>query len=221
MKKEVFIFGIGALGKLLFAYLQDEGITPAAFVVDDPYCHGEKYFDIPVVPYSKMSELLPAEEYAAYVAVGYGRMNAVRRDVSCRLLRAGYDLPNYIHPSAIDLSVDKGVGNLIFPGTILDAYARIGDGNIFYPCTTVAHDAELGSYNFFAPRAALAGDVTVGDRCFLGLNCSVKNGVRIGDRCLIGASAYAAHDLEAGSVLVPSRSVLLEADSEEMIKKVM
>lgn len=221
MKKKTFIFGIGPLGKLLLYYLRREGRTPAAFVIDDAYCDREAYCDIPVVPYSKILEDLPAEEYAAYVAIGYGGMNAARRDVSRRLLQAGYSLPNYIHPAAIDFTENMGVGNLIFPGTILDAYTEIGDGNIFYPGSMIAHDVKLGNYYFFAPRAVLAGGIMVGDQCFFGLNCSVKNGIRIEDRCLLGASAYAAHDLKKGSVLVPAQSILLGSDSEATIKKVM
>lgn len=224
MKQKTFIFGIGALGKLLFYHLQSEGHAPVAFVVDDAYCDCERYCDRPVVPYSRALDIFPAADYAAYVAIGYSGMNIVRQDVSRRLLRAGYSLPNYIHPSviaAIDLSRDMGVGNLIFLQTNLDAYTQIGDGNIFYPDTMIGHDVKLGSYNFFSGRSSLAGDLIVGDRCFFGLNCTVKNGVRIADRCLIGAAAYVARDLESGSVLVPPRSVLLESDSEELIKKVM
>lgn len=221
MYQKTFIFGITALGKILFYHLRNEGHPPDAFVLDDAFCDCSAFSGMPVIPYSQTAKYLPPEDYAAYVAIGYTGMNAARKAVSRRLVSAGYCLPNYIHPSVINYSAEMGMGNLIFPGVILDVDTRIGDGNIFYPGAMISHDVKLGSYNFFAPRAALAGDITAGDRCFFGLNCSVRNNVRIGDCCLLGASAYAAHDLKRGSVLVPSRSVLLEKDSEEMIKKVM
>lgn len=224
MKQKSFIFGIGALGKLLFYHLQRAEDAPVAFVVDDAYCDRQQYCNRPVVPYSKALDIFPAADHVAYVAIGYCGMNGVREEVICRLLSEGYRLPNYIHPAAImeiDPNKDMGVGNLIFLQTNVDAYTQIGNGNIFYPSTMIGHDVKLGNYNFFSGRSSLAGDIIVGDRCFFGLNCTVKNGVRLEDRCLIGAAAYVAKSLKSGSVLVPSRSVLLDSDSEEIIKKVM
>lgn len=220
MMKGKLIFGCSALAHRLLYNLKNEGDTTTAFVVDDSYCDQDQFCGIPVVPYSKMEKLFPKTEYEVYVAIGYTGMNAGRKEVMERLFTLGYSLPNYVHRSVICDGVTMGVGNLLFHGSILDMDVQIGNGNIFYPGALISHDTQVGSYNFFAPRAALAGSITVGNQNFFGLNCSVKNGVRIGDYCLIGASAYAASDLKDGSVLVPSRSALLEADSGDIIKLV-
>ena len=221
MADKTFVFGASALAKVLLSYLKQEGKEPEGFVVDDAWCREETFCDLPLIPFSKMKECFPAGEYGVYVAIGYGKMNAVRRDAFLRLRGMGYGTPNYLHASVLNAAYAMGEGNLVFPGVILDAGSEIGDGNIFYPAALIAHDSRIGSFNFFAPRAALAGDITVGDRCFFGLNCSVKNDLRIGDRCLIGAGAFAAADLPEGSVLAAPRSVLLEKDSETIIEKVM
>ena len=221
MADKTFIFGAGALAKVLLCYLQQEGKAPEGFVVDDAWCREESFCGLPLVPFSRVRETFPPAEYGAYVAVGYGKMNAGRRDAFLRLRELGYRMPNYLHASVLNACASMGEGNLVFPGVILDAGSEIGDGNVFYPAALLAHDSWIGSFNFFAPRSALAGDITVGDRCFFGLNCSVKNGLRIGDRCLIGAGAYAAANLPEGSVLAAPRSVLLEKDSETIIEKVM
>lgn len=216
MKKKL-IFGCSALARRLFHYLKNEGYTTTAFVVDDNYCDKGQYCGIPLVPYSQMEELFPGTEHETYVAIGYTDMNAGRKKVMERLLTLGYTLPNYVHRSVICDGVTMGVGNLLFPGAVLDMDVQIGDGNIFFPGALISHDTQVGSYNFFAPRAALAGDIIVGNQNFFGINCSVKNRVRIGDHCLIGAAAYAAGDLKDGSVLVPPRSTLLEKDSRDVI----
>ena len=221
MADKTFIFGASALAKVLLTYLQQEGKAPEGFVVDDAWCREETFCGLPLIPFSRMQERFPADGYGVYVAIGYGKMNAVRRDAFLRLRGLGYAAPNYLHASVLDASHAMGEGNLIFPGVILDAGSEIGDGNVFYPAALIAHDSRIGSFNFFAPRAALAGDITVGNRCFFGLNCSVKNGLTIGDRCLLGAGAFAAADLAEGSVLAAPRSVLLEKDSETIIEKVM
>jgi len=221
MCRKSFIFGASTLARVLYSYLREEGAAPEAFVLDDAYCNDGQFCGVPILPYSQLSERLPPKEYAAYVAVGYTNMNSVREDVCQRLLSSGYDLPNYLHSSVMNYSAEMGVGNLLFPGIILDTGTHIGNGNIFYPGVMIAHDVKIGDYNFFAPRAALAGEIIVGSRNFFGLNCSVKNGVKISDSCFLGASAYAAHDLTSGSVLVVPHSILLEKGSEEIIKKVM
>ena len=219
--KKSFIFGCTSLGRVLFHYLSKEGRAPNAFVVDDAYRKADSFFGLPLIPSSALREACPPEEYEAYVAIGYTNMNAVREKTMRGLRSEGYELPNFIHSSVIREFESIGVGNLVFPGVILDAFTQLGDGNVLYPGGMVSHDTIIGSYNFFAPRAALAGDVAVGNRCFFGLNCTVKNEVRIEDRCLIGAGAYVNRSLAPGSVLVPPRSVLLDRDSEEAIRGVI
>ncbi len=221
MTGKSFIFGAGALARVLHIYLEQIGRTPAGFVVDDAWCKEKAFCDLPLVPFSRMMERFPPTEYDAFVAVGYGKMNAGRKDAFERLRAMGYETPNFIHPSVLNACASMGEGNLIFPGVLLDACTRVGDCNVFYPSVLIAHDTRIGSFNFFAPRAALAGDVVVGDRCFFGLNSAVKNGLSVADRCLLGAAAYAVRPLTEGSVLAAPRSVLLEKDSETVIEKVM
>lgn len=220
MKKNL-IFGCSALGRRLFHNLKNEGHTTAAFVVDDNYCHQEQFYGLPLVPYSKMEKLFPPAEYEVYVAIGYTDMNAGRKKVMERLLERGYSLPNYIHPSVIRDGVTMGLGNLIFAGSILDMDAKIGDGNMLFQGVIISHDTKIGSYNYFSPSVALAGDITAGNQNFFGLNCSVKNGVRIGDCCLIGSSAYVSRDLKDGRVLLPAKSILVRADSRDIISWVI
>lgn len=221
--KKTFIFGCSSLGEMLFYHLKNEGHMPEAFVLDDAYCNCDQFCGIPLIPYSKISKLLPAVDYEAYVAIGYSEMNEVRKNVTERLLAGGYSLPNYIHPSVINDSTAIGTGNLIFAGSIIDLYTEIGNSNIFYPGVMVSHDVKIGDYNFFASRSVLAGNIIIENQCFLGLNCSVKNSVKIGNNCLVGASAYVSRNLKDNSVLLPPKSVLLEKEngSKEMIKLVM
>ena len=221
MRSRTFIFGAGDLARVLLFYMQQDGFEPEGFVVDDAWCREESFCKLPLIPFSRMEEQFPAENYSTYVAIGYGGMNAGRRDAFRRLRAMDYETPNYIHHSVLNGSNAVGEGNLIFPGVVLDAYTEIGDCNVFYPSVLIAHDCKIGSFNFFAPRSALAGDITVGNRCFFGVNCTVKNGLRISDRCLIGAAAFVTANLEEASVLAAPKSVLLEKNSETIIEKVM
>lgn len=219
--KEKLIFGCSAMARRLFYNLKIEGYTTVAFIVDDNYWQQDQFCGLPLVPYSKMEKLFPPTEYEIFVTIGYTDMNSHRKQAIERMLELGYSLPNYIHPSVICDGVTFGVGNLLFPGSILDMDIQIGDGNIFIQGGFIAHDSKIGNYNFISGRVAIAGDVTVGNQNFLGLNCTVKNGVKIGDCCLVGASAYVTKDLKDGAVLIPSKSVLVRADSRDLISWVM
>ena len=222
MTNKTFIFGAGALAQVLFYHLEKAGCAPDGFVVDDTWYKGETSIcGLPLVPFSSMEKRFPPTKYGAYVAIGYGKMNAGRQDVFYRLRSMGYWLPNYIHPSVINDTAVMGEGNLIFAGTMFDSYSELGDGNMFYPAVMIGHGCKIGNFNFFSGRTALAGDVVVGNRCFFGLNCSVTNGLVIPDRCLIGAGAFASVPLTEGCVLAAPRSVLLEKDSEMVINRVM
>lgn len=220
MEKKL-IFGCSTMARRLFQNLKNDGCSVAAFVVDDAYCRQDQFCGLPLVPYSRMEKLFPPADYEAYVTIGYTDMNARRKEVTERLLALGYSLPNYVHSSVICDQVTMGMGNLFFPGSILDMDVKIGDGNIFVQGSFIAHDVSIGNYNFLSARVALAGDITVGNQNFFGLNCSVRNGVRIGDRCLMGASAYVARDLRDGRVLLPAKSILVRADSRDIINWVM
>lgn len=125
-------------------------------------------------------------------------------------LKAGFELPSIIHPSAVVSShASIGRGVYIGPGAIINAGAVIGEGCIINSGAIVEHDCRIGAFAHIAPGAVLSGGVIVGDRAHLGTGCSVTHGVGIGADSIIGVGSAVVKDIPARSVCVgnPARKI--------------
>lgn len=168
---------------------------------------------LPVVPFEKIESVYPPDTYDMMFAIGYKRMNTVRKSRMEAAIAKGYRIASYIHPSALIQTNDIGIGNLIFENVTIGDKVHIGDGNIFYPVAHIAHDTSIGNYNFFTVSSVVAGNVEIGNCCVFGANSTIKNGICIADSTLVGAGAYISANTEEGSVYVPQRSFKLEGKS--------
>ena len=125
-------------------------------------------------------------------------------------VKAGFELPSIIHPSAfVSAHAVTGRGVYIGPGAIVNAGAVIGEGCIINSGAIVEHDCRIGAFAHIAPGAVLSGGVTVGDRTHLGTGCSVTHGVSLGADSIIGVGSAVVKDLPARSVCVgnPARKI--------------
>lgn len=118
-------------------------------------------------------------------------------------VKAGFDFPSIIHPSAVvSAHASMGSGVYIGPGAIINSGAVIGEGCIINSGAIVEHDCRIGAFVHIAPGAVLSGGVTVGDRAHLGTGCSVTHGVSIGADSIIGVGSAAVKDIPARTVCV-------------------
>lgn len=217
MKKTIVIWGISELSQIISKYMQsDDRYEVVAYTLDDYYVKQESFLSKPLIPFSKLAEVLGRTAFEILVTVGYGRMNDVRRDIIKRLLAGGYAVAEYIHPTSLVYSSRLGIGNIILENCSVGAFTELGDGNIIYPSTTISHHSKIGSFNFFSVECAVAGHVIVGDNCFFGVNCTVKNELKIANHTLVGAATYIAHDTDEYGVYVPERTVKLNKSSMDM-----
>ncbi|MDP2866562.1 MAG: acetyltransferase [Elusimicrobiota bacterium] len=118
-------------------------------------------------------------------------------------LKAGFELPSIIHPSAV-VSAHASIGRGVYvgPGAIVNAGAVIGEGCIINSGAIVEHDCRIGAFVHIAPGAVLSGGVIVGDRSHLGTGCSVMHGIRIGEDSIIGVGSSVVKDIPARTVCV-------------------
>lgn len=218
--KRILIFGINRYAELLFEYMLEDEMQIEAFVVDKKYHAGETQFqDRPVVFTEDIQKKCPPTEYRIIFALGYTKMNELRKVKQHEFREMGYEIIGYCHPSALILTDEIGEGNVFLENVTIGKHTKIGDGNVFYPCAHVAHHSQIGDFNFFAISCSVAGSVQLGNNCFLGNNCTLKNGIKVHDRTLVGAGCYLANDTEyRGGVYVPAKSMLLDGkDSMEML----
>lgn len=168
------------------------------------YCEGEKK---EWNPYSleyigsehEDSVIRSLQNVKCFVAIGD---NVIRQQVMVKLIKAGCQLVNAIHPSAVvSTSVGLGVGVMIGACAIVNAQSAIADGVVCNTGSVIEHQCVIGHFVHIAPGATLAGNVTVGELSFVGGNAVVKQGVRVGRRVVIGAGSVVLNDLTDGSIV--------------------
>lgn len=209
--KKAIIFGTEQYSEMLLSLLNKDSIYKvAAFTVDRKYIKCDTFLDLPVVPFEDIEEVYNPDEYGIFVCIGYTNMNLVREEKVKRAMEMGYEILDYVHPTAIVQAKKMGIGNIVMEGAIIGQGCEIGDGNIFWPMSHVAHHTKVGNYNFFTISCAIAGNINIHDYCVFGNNCTVKNGVDIANFTLIGAGAYISKSTEEKGVYVPPRSYKLE-----------
>ncbi len=211
--KDLLIFGINKFAIRVKHLVDVSGeYRVVSFVLDREYLSGanQTIEGIPVTPFDSINKFYPPEKTEMIFAVGYKKMNTIRKNSMKAAINQGYSIANYIHPTALVQSSHMGVGNIILENVIIGNNSCIGDGNIFFPAANVSHDTIVGNYNFFAVSSVVSGDVIIGNQCFFGANSTIRNSVKISDATLVGAGAYVSDNTEEKSVYVPVRSFKLE-----------
>lgn len=202
MKKRVVIFGASSLARLAYIYLsEDSPYEIAAFTVSEQYLGEGELLGLDVVPFERIEQTHPPEQFAMFVAVGYKRVNKVRAEIynSCR--GKGYEMISYVNSKAIHWGhIEIGDNCFIREGTIIQPFAKIGNDVIIGGASLIGHDVVVGDHCYIANHAAIVGHVKIGPYCFIGANATIRDGITIAPECVIGAGAIIMKDTEAGGV---------------------
>lgn len=222
MKNEFLIFGDSVLAEVLYETIQQDDsdrYSIVGFVVDDVFFANENFCGKRVYKYSELKNYFNQSNIEILPAVGYKNMNRFRQELCFRLNQDGWNIGNYISSQAIVRTENIGKGNIILDGVNIGIKAKLGNGNIFYPNSLLAHHSTVGDFNFFAISSSIAGYVTIGNNCFFGNNSATKDYINIESSTLVGAGCYLGNDVtEVGKVLVPEKSVELEASRVAYMK---
>ena len=187
---KTYIFGTSRFAELMYYYeKQIFNRTIDAFTVEKQFYVDPNNLPKPIIPFEEI--LLEKEEKSILIAIGYNKMNGIRRKIFTISKQHGFQILSFIHPSAIIAdNVEFDEGNIVLENTVIQPYVKIGKGNIFWANSTISHHCIIGNFNFFGACCTLSGRVTVSDNCFFGSNCTVRNAIDIAENTLIGAGTY-------------------------------
>lgn len=212
-----FIFGNNPLSEMLLQYLTNDGIDVEGYCLNEKYLPNSNTLPLPIRSIESICEQFGKENIAIYLAIGYNKMNDIRKTVFEWLIQEQIQIKSYIHPTAvIDSSAVMGTGNIVLEGAIIQPFVKVGNSNIVWEGCRLSHHSSIGSFNYLAPNVILSGRTTIKNNCFLGSGSITKNSITINDRALIGAASYVSKDIAECSVLVPARSILLDRTSDEI-----
>lgn len=209
--KKLIIFGANDLGRLLKYYLEEDGDRREllAFTMNREYIKNDSFLGLPVVPFETINERFSPEKHEILIAIGYSKMNDIRKKIFLQCKSKGYSVASFIHSSCSIHSRDIGEGNVLLEGCLVYPFTKIGNGNLLWDNVQISHDCVVGDFNTFSSYADLCGYVTIGNNGFFGKHCVINEHSVIADYTLVGAMAYAKGQTSPYDVVVPARGVIL------------
>lgn len=202
--KKLIIFGLTDAAELaLYYFSSDSDYEVEAFAIDAVYMPTDKRFKgLPVVAFDEVTQIYPPDHYAFFVALGYSKLNTIRKEKYLGIKALGYELVSYISSRASVLTEDIGENCFILEDNTIQPFVHIGNNVTMWSGNHVGHHSRIEDHCFLASHIVISGRVTIGESCFLGVNATIRDHITIGEKCIIGAGALILGDAVAEGVYI-------------------
>ena len=217
---KVVLFGEGKIAEEIFVYFtNDSEYDVAAFTVDEAYLRKESLFGKPIVPFERIVESHPPDQYKMFVALGYQDLNRLRQRKYEEAKAKGYELVSYVCSKAANIgNVKIGENSLVLEHSTIQPLSKVGSNVFIWSGNHLGHHAEIKDHTYVCGHVVISGDVVVGRNCFLGVNATIGHNVILGEKCIVGAGAVITKNAEDGSVFVQPPTPPFRLDSEHFMK---
>jgi sugar O-acyltransferase (sialic acid O-acetyltransferase NeuD family) len=208
---KVIVIGAGGHALVVIdALIHPDGrqsdLTVTGIFDDDPSLKGESVGGVPVLGSISDARAFPHD--AVIIAIGN---NLRRQEVFRTFRKAGSDLVNAVHPSAViagDVQTGKGVA--ILAGAVVNPASVIGDNVILNTGCSIDHHNKIGDHSHVAPGARLGGSCSIGEGVLVGIGATVLPGTSIGEGAVVGAGAVVIRDVDPGTTVVGNPATTLD-----------
>lgn len=185
----VIILGTGDLARQLYFYLEQIKANKVQyFCVNREFYSEKELFGKNVIIFEEIGNYINPIDFQFVIGIGYKKLR-MRQKAFDMIKKAGYNLVNFVHPTALILGEIKGEGNIIFPNVIVEPFAEINNNNIIWTNTLLCHDCMVGNHNFISASNVIGGFTKIGDNNFIGLNTVIKDHIIIEKEVLVGAKS--------------------------------
>lgn len=204
MKKQLVIFGASDIAEIAHLYFSTGAeYEVVAFSVDSEYLVGATFCGLPVVPFGDIATQYPPDHYELFVALGYSRLNAARKDKYLAAKAMGYRLASIISSHATILNNRRiGENCFIFEDNTIQPFVTIGNNVTLWSGNHIGHHSTIKDHCFITSHVVVSGHVELGEQCFIGVNATLRDHINVGERCVIGAGALLLEDAEPEGVYV-------------------
>jgi len=214
---QLLIFGAGDVARLAnFYFRTDSQHQVAAFVVDAPFKNAETFDNLPLVSFDEALQRYPPAEYAAFVAIGYAKMNRVRREKYDQMRAAGYSLVSYISSRCTYLTTPPGDNCFILEDNTVQPFVTVGNDVTLWSGNHIGHDSIIEDHCFITSHVVVSGHVRIGSGSFLGVNATLRNALTIAPETLIVAGAVITKNTTPKGVYYPERAKRAPKLSDEI-----
>lgn len=199
---DIIIFGAGDVAELAWFYFtHDSDHRVTAFTVDGSYLKQDNFCGLPVIAHEEIASRFAPQEYKAFVALAYVKLNRLREEKCAKLRADGYDLVSYVSSRASTFSdLTIGWNCFILEDNTIQPRVRIGNNVTLWSGNHIGHHSTIEDNVFVSSHVVVSGGVVVGANSFLGVNSTLRDHINIGQRCVIGAGSLILTDTESESV---------------------
>lgn len=210
--RKLLIFGSAEIAELARFYFDlDSPYQVVAFVVDDEFYSETTFQGLDVVPWSDALKKYPPSEYSMHVALSYRGLNSLRENKFKQCQSAGYELVSYVSSRAtIFPDLKLGSNCFILENQNIQPRVTLEDNVMLWSGNHVGHGSTIKEHAYLASHVVISGHVEIGRRCFIGVNATIRDFLLIGDDTFIGMGAIVTRNLAEGSVVLPSKSEVIE-----------
>ena len=204
--KPLVIFGFGDMAQMAHHYFStDSQHTVAAFTLDRAYITQDNFCGLPVVPFDEIETRYSPESHAIFVALGYSKVNQLRKEKYLAAKALNYDIASYVSSRATVLN-DGHIGEncFILEDNTIQPFVTVGNNVVMWSGNHIGHHSTIHDHCFLASHIVVSGGVDLGECCFVGVNATLRDHIRVGESCVIGAGALLLADAEPFGVYVGS-----------------
>lgn len=202
--KPLVIFGFGDMAQMAHHYFStDSQHTVAAFTLDRAYITQDNFCGLPVVPFDEIETRYSPESHAIFVALGYSKVNQLRKEKYLAAKALNYDIASYVSSRATVLN-DGHIGEncFILEDNTIQPFVTVGNNVVMWSGNHIGHHSTIHDHCFLASHIVVSGGVDLGECCFVGVNATLRDHIRVGESCVIGAGALLLADAEPFGVYV-------------------
>jgi sugar O-acyltransferase (sialic acid O-acetyltransferase NeuD family) len=179
--KPLVIVGNGEIAAMANEYFtHDSDYEVAGFAIGAPYISADSFCGRPLVDLDRLEDRFPPGEFDAFVAIGDGQLNRIRRGHFDALKARGYRLASYVSSHAfVWRDVPIGENCFILEHNVLQPFVSIGDNVTLWSGNHIGHRSVIEDNVFMSSHVVVSGFCRIGAYSFIGVNAAIAHQVTI------------------------------------------
>ncbi len=217
MKQKLVIIGDGETAQLACEYFtHDSEFCVAGFAVEERFRKTASLCGLPVVPLELLEKQFAPDDYTAFVAISYTRLNRVRTRLYDQMKARGYSLASYVSSKAfVWRTACIGENCFILENNVVQHGVRIEDNVYLWSGNHIGHQTVIRRNTYIASHVVISGFCEIGASCFVGVNAAFNDKIKVGEDGIIGSGAVVVRDTAPGRVYVGNPAKALGKSSFE------
>jgi sugar O-acyltransferase (sialic acid O-acetyltransferase NeuD family) len=218
--KPLVIFGITDAAELAhFYFTRDSDYEVVAFTVDSAYLKTDRFCGLPVVPFEGLTSTHSPKDHELFVALGYSKLNQIRKEKYLAAKKLGYRLASYISSNATMLNEGRvGTNCFILEGNTVQPFVTIGHNVTLWGGSYIGHHSEIRDHCFLASHIVASGRVVIGEACFIGANATLRDQITVGENSIIGAGTLLLDSTGPAGVYIGRASERAQVPTNGLIR---